>query len=151
MSKIDKTLLRKQIEVFLSHSKRDGRYSYSYDEWLEYFCRRSPKEDVLDICDSDVDLFLEWVDNVEPTQFQRLNARKAIYSFRRYYMARTKNGRARLRAGRPPLVDQHNRVGELKEKNGLSFRQIGVLLNPKKPVDVGLVYRWYRRYLSYKR
>lgn len=133
----EKTLLDKQIDVFLSWAIKKNTGSSSYKEWLDLFCRFTAKTDILDVTDEDVDLFMEMVDNIENGQYRKNEAYKAIFGLRRYYMARGKNGNIKLKEGRPPRVDKIEKVQEYRKK-GLAYRDIAKLVGS----HLSLVYRW---------
>lgn len=139
----NKTLLEKQIEVYLEWSRRNNVASSSYREWLDLFVLRSEKRDILDVTSSEVEIFLNENQDVIKTQFSRHTARKALTGLLRFYMARSKNGRGKLKIGRPPHLDEIaevQRYRKMKDAKGnpLSFRAIVKIM--EKPI--GLVHKW---------
>lgn len=143
-----KRLLDEQIDVYLAWGKKTGTVSSSYREYLNHFKKFIKKDDVLDISDEDVDFFLEKEYSKENSQYARDTIKRVIYCFRKFYMARSKNGKAKLGRGRPPAIAHYERVGELKTILGdkITFSEIGAILNPEKPVDKSLVWHWYQKY-----
>ena len=142
-----KTLLEEQVDVFIDWTTRHGTGTSSYREWLDLFVRHTERKNVEDIELLDVDLFLEKVQNIARTQFTQQLARKALLSFRKFYMARSRNGNSKLGRGRPAAIDQYYKVGEYKTKNqGLTYKEIGILLNPRKPVHKDLVFQWFQKF-----
>lgn len=145
MKALDKSLLEAQAKVFFVASRRTGRISAFSEEWLEFFIKHSTKTDIMDVTDEDVEFFIQLVYNKTNTEYEPRHARKSINGFRRYYMARSKNIPLRGK-GRPRHLDKEDEVAKYHDENKLSFRKIGVLLNPKEPVDVSQVFVWYRRF-----
>lgn len=142
---ISNKLLNLQMEVFLEWGKRHNTTSMNYREWIELFIQDTEKQDVLDITSKDVDQFVDKRYDVIKTKGTEIAARKALSSFLRFYIARSKNGTKRMRSGRP--VESHeeiNMVGELRTLTTKppSFRAIARMLN----ADVRQIYRWYKAY-----
>jgi len=150
--KSSNNLLCQQMEVFLNWSIKNKIGTAGYREWLELFVQRTCKADVCDMTNDDVDLFLQEVYNRENATYRKVQAKTAILSFIRYYMARSKNGKKQLTRGRPPAYEQYKRVGELRGKLGeaISFAEIGMLLNPSKPVDRANVRKFWHKFLNLK-
>lgn len=132
-----KKLLEAQIEVFLEWGRRNSIASVSYKEWLDLFAVSTGKHDILDITEEDIDLFIKKRQDIIRTQYNEQNARKALRAFRKFYMARSKNGREKLREGRPPHTDEINQAKKYRGM-GLSFREISKLMSK----NVSLVHRW---------
>lgn len=140
-----------QIDVYLSNTVRMGIGTNTYKEWLEDFMRFTHRTHVLDITDEDEEEWLLRVYETEHAMYRKLEAKRAIKGFRIYYRARSRNANLRHSRGRPPALEAYQMVGKYHDDNKLSFRKIGVLLNPRKPVDVSQVYRFYKRFLTFKK
>lgn len=136
MKKLEKGLLRKQVEVYLHWRKRTGLTS-NYEGWLEVFINISLKVDILDIGPEDVQLFLDKVYEVANTQTDKNTAKTAIEGLVKYYGARGKNGKTRLVMGRPPHIGQIETVKKYR-KMGLKFRDIEKLMGK----DIKTIHRW---------
>ena len=135
------------MDVCLHHVTTNHTGSSSYEEWFNKFCNWTHRTDALQITEEDIDLFLEIVYNEENALYRKKEAEKAIWCLAKYYMARSKNNKKQLGRGRPAATESYKRVYELKDKLGdkISFREIGVLLNPEKPVDKSNVWHWYQK------
>ena len=140
MKRLNKILLNKQMDVYLQWGIRNHVASSGYRFWLDLFCKKTHRTDVLDITEEDIDLFFQMVDNVENARYRKNEARKAILGFTRYYMARTKNGKTRIGRGRPQRTEQVERVKMMREMDEpMTFREIARALK----ADVGQVYKWF--------
>lgn len=140
-----------QADVYLSNSIRIGIGTSNYKEWLDRFVNHTHRTDILDVTDEDENEWLLKVYEEEPTNYRKQQAKKAIRGIRIYYRARSKNASIRPSKGRPPALEAYHLVGQYHDENKLSFRKIGILLNPVKPVDVAQVYRFYKRFISLKK
>lgn len=138
MKALNKKLLEKQIDVFLCCAENA---TAGYKEWLDYFIKWTHKENILHVSNDDVDLFLQQVDNEENATYRKTEARRAIFSFRRYYMARSKNGKIRMREGRPPHISQIEKAQKYRKHNKLSLNEIGKLLGG---IDKSQIHRWLK-------
>ena len=141
MRGLNTQLLNMQIEVFLAWAIPNRIATENFRPWLNLFVSKIGKRDVMEIKDEDVDVFLGDVYAIENTSYRKNEAKRAIQSFRRFYMARSKNGKTRMGAGRPPKQEGIDRVRELRSlKEPMSFREIARALNQ----DVRQVYRWWK-------
>lgn len=138
-----KKILELQIEVFLEWGRRNGIVSTDYREWFLLFLLFTDRHDVMDITLEDIDFFIENEHTVNRTQYSQHSARKALRALQRFYMARSRNGKAKLKGGRPPHLDEISQVQKYRkmvDEKGkpLSFRAITKIMG--KPI--ALVHRW---------
>lgn len=126
-----------QIEVFISWGLRNKRICPSAKEWLIQLGKYTKKKDVYDITDQDVEDFKQMVYDTTISNYALIRADRAVNSFRRYYMTRTKPTIEKRGKGRPPKVDKILKVQEYRKK-GITFRDIATLLD----ANVSLVHRW---------
>jgi hypothetical protein len=142
-----KELLEWQTWVYAEWGIRSGVLSHSALPWFDLFVTYTARTDVLDVTDADEDAFVDYIYSKNYTSYFVNEARKAIRQLRKYYMARSKNGRERLKAGRPPHMDKVEAVMELRSlKTPLPFRAISRAIG----VDVHQIYKWYKRGLAQK-
>lgn len=87
-------LIEQQISVWIAWERRKapyGMYLSEYESWLRQFVAfNSNKEDVCDITDDDVNLFINHLRHIRDASWWLSSAEKAIRSIRRFYTARGK-------------------------------------------------------------
>lgn len=121
-----------QIKVYDTFVRRRGQY-ISDVEWLRLFCKQFGVDNLEDTTDIQVQHFVDWVAEEYKTEYAAVSARRSVMKARRYFLARTKRGDSRTH------WDMVEKVRELRDKEGLSFRSIGEVLGK----DVRQVHRWY--------
>lgn len=126
MSRLENKLLSKQIEVFLEWCRRSNLTGASYREFLAEFAGFTLKEDIMDVSDEDVELWIAHLLETQNAQYQRLNGKKAVEALIRFYKARGVNGRKKEARGRP--MDISGREQATKYRNmGLTLRETAKL------------------------
>lgn len=147
MRKLEKTVLVSQINVFLQWCERSGISASNYEEYLWEFKDYTSRTDALDITKTDLERYLAHIhESSGGVTYRVISARKAIQQLMKFYTARSKNGRKRLGAGRPPKLDDAKAVFDyrgLRDKRGepvLSFAQIGRIMGK----DKGRIWNLYK-------
>lgn len=134
-----KTLLKSQAEVFLEWGRRNSVASLSYRYWLEMFIQDTHYTDVIDVKLEDIDLFVGKRQDIIRTKYTEQSARRALVSFLRFYMARSKNGKLRMREGRPPHISEIAKTQQYR-KMGLPLKDISKLMGK----NISLIHRWIK-------
>lgn len=138
-----KNILEEQVSVFLEWTRRNSGASLSYQEWLAQFMEYTEKTDIVDVSYEEVDLFVQKVYNERNSSLAPINARKAVNSLMRFYMARSKNGKSKLGKGRPLHIGEIEQTQKYR-KMGLTFKEVSKLMGK----NVSLVHRWAMRKLD---
>lgn len=126
MSTQDKHLLIKQSEVFLEWARRANMMGPDYQNSLMEFCVFTTKEDIVDIKDADLELWIAHLFESKPAQHEISQGKKAVEAFVRFYRARGVNGRKKDMRGRP--MDISGREQAQKYRNmGLKLREVAKL------------------------
>lgn len=142
MITLDKTILDKQIEVYLEWGRRHNTSGSGFmdKDWLRFFAKTCTKIDVTDITDHDLEFFYEKVYHVARTPTENAHAHKAVRGLLRFYGARGKNHATRVKRGRPPQLDQISRVKNYRQM-GLKLKEIKQLVGK----DMGQISRWLKQ------
>lgn len=123
MRKLDKKLLEKQIEVFLEWTRRKNLTGLYYANYLGEFARFTSKEDILDIKDDDLDLWIAHLFESRHTQHERLDGKRAVEALVRFYRARGVNGAKKESRGRPMDISGREQVQKYRNM-GLKLKEI---------------------------
>jgi len=121
-----------QIKVYDNFVKRRGQ-QVSDVQWLRLFCKMFNVDNLEDTTDVQVQHFVDYVAEEFKTEYAAMSARRSVMKARRYFLARVKRGDSRTH------WDMVEKVRELRDKEGLSFRSIGEVLGK----DVRQIHRWY--------
>lgn len=121
-----------QIKVYQEVVRRRGQMVSDLD-WIEQFCQQFSIDNLEDSTDIQVAEFLDVVADKYKTEYAIASARRAIMKVRRYFLARAK------KVDRRTHWDMVEKVKELRDREGLSFRAIGDVLGR----DVRQIHRWY--------
>lgn len=158
-----KTQFQLQIEEYINWKSRYSTYAAkAHSEVLKDFCRKFHYKNVSEVLLSDIQNFYEDV-STNKTTFSAVKAMEAIRAFMRYFKTLhkinpkqiTNKGIIQLQAvdrndsiqamsikrpGRPfGNVELIKKVKRLRDKEGISFRKIGLVVNR----DVSYVWRMY--------
>lgn len=126
MRRLDKKLLKKQIEVFLEWSRRSNIQGSSYLSYLEEFSDFSSKEDIMDVQNEDVEIWIAHLFEHYDSLYERLAGKRAVEALIRFYKARGVQGRRNESRGRP--MDISGREQAKKYRNmGLTLRETAKL------------------------